>query len=102
MNKSNYDREIKRRVKKRKKDAQKAQDESIKNKKSGKYKQRRKCGTKIRHHKNKVYEESKEEQMAKKIREGKKSYESDERKRRNSRRGHGKEKSGKQTRKEGK
>lgn len=59
MNKSNYDREIKRRVKKRKKDAQKAQDESMKNKKSGKYKQRRKCGTKIRHHKNKVYEESK-------------------------------------------
>lgn len=58
----------------------------MKNKKSGKYKQRRKCGTKIRHHKNKVCEESKEEQMAKKlkkakkIREGKKSYESDERK----------------------
>lgn len=72
MNKSNYDREIKRRVKKRKKDAQKAQDESMKNKKSGKYKQRRKCGTKIRHHKNKVYEESKEEQMAKKNQGGEK------------------------------
>lgn len=38
----------------------------MKNKKSGKYKQRRKCGTKIRHHKNKVYEESKEEQMEQK------------------------------------
>lgn len=58
----------------------------MKNKKSGKYKQRRKCGTKIRHHKNKVMRKAKKSKWnkklkkAKKIREGKKSYESDERK----------------------
>lgn len=45
---------------------------------------------------------AKKSKWPKKSGRGKKSYESDERKRRNSRRGHGKEKSGKQTRKEGK